>query len=98
MRSGPEVKQQGLKLYLHSIIQCLCCYKSNVFLKLRMRTIENSNPNLPISLLLIKNTQQNKDEVVGHAKISRLPLVPGTCLIESGINIACNCLANNNLN
>jgi hypothetical protein len=52
-----------------------------------MRTIENSNPNLPISLLLIKNTQQNKDEVVGHAKISRLPLVPGTCLIESGINI-----------
>ncbi|XP_046646609.1 N-alpha-acetyltransferase 80-like [Daphnia pulicaria] len=49
----------------------------------RMRTIENSNPNLPISLLLIKNTQQNKDEVVGHAKISRLPLVPGTCLIES---------------
>ena len=49
-----------------------------------MRSIENSNPNLPISLLLLKNNQKIKDEVVGHAKITRLPLETGKCLIESG--------------
>jgi hypothetical protein len=55
-----------------------------MFLKFRLRSIENSNPNFPISLLLLRKTKKNQDEVVGHAKVTRLPLEPERCLIESG--------------
>jgi len=45
----------------------------------RLRSIENSNDNLPLSLILVKPPRL----VVGHAKISRLPRNPEGCWIES---------------
>lgn len=48
----------------------------------RVRSIENSNPNLPISLLIVSRI--NEQDVIGHAKITRLPLNPNSCWIESG--------------
>jgi len=45
----------------------------------RMRSIENSNDNLPMSLLLVKTPRK----VIGHARISRLPRDPEGCWIES---------------
>lgn len=57
----------------------------------RLRSIENSNPNLPVSLLLVilKRGNTNNNEVIGHAKISRLPNNQQSCWVESGIFYMC---------
>ncbi|XP_032781872.2 N-alpha-acetyltransferase 80 isoform X2 [Daphnia magna] len=49
----------------------------------RLRSIESSNPNLPISLIMVSNTTTGKGDVIGHAKIARLPFEPASCMIES---------------
>ncbi|XP_032781871.2 N-alpha-acetyltransferase 80 isoform X1 [Daphnia magna] len=50
---------------------------------IRLRSIESSNPNLPISLIMVSNTTTGKGDVIGHAKIARLPFEPASCMIES---------------
>ena len=86
MKNGQEVKLQGgnklldIKLVTH-VFNSLLSYW------LRLRSIENSNPHLPVSLLLVitKGINNSNEEVVGHAKISRLPNDLKSCWVESGI-------------
>lgn len=54
----PRSKTARFKLYLSSFI-INSVFKVN-FLIFRMRSIENSNPNLPISLLLLKKYPKNQ--------------------------------------
>ena len=85
MKNGQEVKLQGgnklldIKLVKHVFNNFLSWF--------RLRSIENSNPNLPVSLLLVnkKGINNSNKEVVGHAKISRLPNDLKSCWVESGI-------------
>lgn len=47
-----------------------------------MRSIESSNENFPMSILLVDDLQHSS--VVGHAKICKLPNMKEGCWVESG--------------
>ena len=76
--NGQEVKLQG---DLGSFITKFTVQSNPHFMFPRMRSIEKSNPQLPTSIMLVR---ESKSEVIGHAKVARMHLDQENCWIESG--------------
>lgn len=57
---------------------------NNLYVSIRLHSLEASCDTLPTSLVLVKTEEDNSKKVIGHSKITPIPSIPDGGFIETG--------------